>query len=115
VGPIAIRRSTRRLRRHLAGLVLLAALGTAIAGHHTGLTAPDMHHDGMGAAAVEMCLGALTAVGATVAAVAIGVLALGRWPTVAEPGGAAVALAGARAPEARAGPPPLAQLCVWRR
>lgn len=75
----------------------------------------DMHHDGM-STAIEMCMGAFTAVGAAVAAVAIGMLALGRWPDTSElAGGASLTLGGACAPEARAGPPPLSQLCVWRR
>ena len=112
---IAVRRSTRRLRHHLAGLLLVCALGTAIAAHHSGVAMPDMHHDGV-SAAIEMCLGAFTALGAAVAAVAIAMLALCRWPSVSKlPDGASLTLGGACAPEARAGPPPLAQLCVWRR
>ena len=115
MSPIAIRRSTRRLRRHVAGLLLVCALGSAIAAHHTGIGMSDIHHDGM-STAIEMCMGAFTAVGAAVAAVAIGMLALGRWPTTIElAGGASLTLGGACAPEARAGPRPLSQLCVWRR
>jgi hypothetical protein len=116
VGPIAIRRSMRRARRHAAGVVLAVALSGAIAAHHSGIAMGGMHHDGM-SAAIEMCVGAFIAVGAAVVAVAIGILALGRWPTLDEifPAGGLVP-AGARAPEARAGPPPpLSQLCVWRR
>lgn len=116
VSPISIRRATCRLRRHLAGLLLLLALGGAIAAHHSGIGMSDMHHDGM-SAAVEMCVGAFVAVGTAVAAVAIGILALGRWLSVIEllPTGSRTP-AGARAREARAGPPPLlSQLCVWRR
>lgn len=116
VSPIAIRCATRWLRRHLAGLLLVLALGGAVAAHHSGIGLGDMHHDGM-SAAVEMCVGACVAVGAAVAAVLIGMLALGRWPTVLELGpGGTLALAGASAPESRAGPPPPhSQLCVWRR
>jgi hypothetical protein len=116
VSPIAIRSATRRLRRHLAGLVLVAALSGAIAAHHSGIAMGEMHHDGM-SAAIEMCAGAFVAVGAAVAVVAIGILALGRWPTLIEVA-PADALPHSRicAPAARAGPfPPLAQLCVWRR
>jgi hypothetical protein len=107
----------RRLCRHAAGLLLVLALGGAIAVHHGVMGLDGMHHDGMGAT-VEMCLGVFTAVGAAVAAVALGVLALGRWrtPLTLLPAGAlTVRLAGRRGPEARAGPPPLSRLCVWRR
>jgi hypothetical protein len=116
VGPIAIRRSMRRLRRHVAGVVLAVALSGAIAAHHSGIGMGDMHHGGM-SAAVEMCAAAFTAVGAAVAAVAIGILALGRRlaPDELFPAGGATPV-GARAPAARAGPPLLfSQLCVWRR
>jgi hypothetical protein len=116
VGPIAIRRSMRRLRRHAAGVLLTIALSGAIAAHHSGIAMSDMHHDGMGTA-IEMCIGAFTAIGAAVVAVAIGILALGRWPTPVDLFPTAGRLPiGARAPEARAGPHPLfSQLCVWRR
>jgi hypothetical protein len=42
-----------------------------------------MHEDGM-SAAIEMCIGVVSAVRAGVAAVALGVLALGRWATPTE-------------------------------
>jgi hypothetical protein len=105
-----------RVRRHAAGVLLAIALSGAIAAHHSGIAMGDMHHDGM-SAAIEMCVAAFTAVGAAVVAAAIGILALGRWLTTDElfPAGGLVP-AGARAPEARAGPPPpFSQLCVWRR
>lgn len=115
VSPLAARRWMRRLRRHAAGLLLVLALAAAIVVHHGAISLDGVHHDGT-AAAVEMCLGVFTAVGAAVAAIALGVLALGRWrtPLALLPVGA-LRRAGTRAPEARAGPPPLAQLCVWRR
>jgi hypothetical protein len=116
VSPIGIRRATRRLRHHATGLLLVLALAGAITADHSAIGMSDVHHDGMGAA-IEMCLGAFTAVGATVVAVALGILALGRWPAspALTPAGA-LACAGTRAPEARAGPPPrhCSQLCVWR-
>jgi ABC-type anion transport system duplicated permease subunit len=83
------RRYTRRLRRHATGLLLVLATGAAISAHHSGLGMGDMHPDGMGSA-IEMCLGAFTAVGAAVIAVAVGVLALGRWlirPSLVSPVG----------------------------
>jgi hypothetical protein len=115
MSPLRIRRSTRRLRRHAAGLLLVFALGGAVAAHHSGMGAGDMHHGGMSAVA-EMCVGAFTAVGATIAACAIGLVALGRWPTpqVLAPAGVLTAVPAAPHP-ARAGPPPLPLLCVWRR
>jgi hypothetical protein len=116
VSPIGIRSTTRRLRRHMVGMVLVVALSGAIAAHHSGIAMGEMHHDGM-SAAVEMCVGAFVAVGSAVAAVAIGILALGRWPTLIDLA-PADALTHPRtcAPAARAGPLlPLARLCVWRR
>jgi hypothetical protein len=115
MSPLAIRRSTRRLRRHAAGLLLVFALGGALAAHHSGMATGDMHHGSM-SAVVEMCVGAFTAVGATIATVAIGLLALGRWPTpqVLMPAGVLASVPPAPYP-ARAGPPPLSLLCVWRR
>jgi hypothetical protein len=115
MSPLAIRRSTRRLRRHAAGLLLVLALGGAIAAHHSGMGMGDMHHGSMGAV-VELCVGTFTAIGAAVAAVAMGLLALGRWPTplILIPGGVLMSAPPAPYP-ARAGPPPLSLLCVWRR
>jgi hypothetical protein len=114
MSPLGIRRSTRRLRRHAVGLLLVFALGGAIAAHHSGMGPGDMHHGGMSAVA-EMCVGAFTAVGATIAACAMGLLALGRWPTqqVLMPAGVLTSVAPSPYP-ARAGPP-LPLLCVWRR
>jgi hypothetical protein len=116
VSPIAIRSAMQRIRRRLAGLVLFVALSGAIAAHHSGIAIGDMHDDGM-SAAIEMCVGAFVAVGAGVAVVAIGIVALGRWPAVIDLG-PTDALPHSRicAPATRAGPSqPLAQLCVWRR
>ena len=116
MSAIGIRGTTRRLRRHLVGVVLVVALSGAIAAHHSGIAMGEMHHDGM-SAAVEMCVGAFVAVGSAVAAVAMGILALGRWPTLIDLAPAeAFTHFRTRAPAARAGPRlPLAQLCMWRR
>jgi hypothetical protein len=116
VGSIAIRRSMCRVRRHAAGVLLAIALSGAIAAHHSGIAMGEMHHDGM-SAAVEMCVGAFVAVGSAVAAVAIGILALGRWPTLIDLASAnALTQPRTCAPAARAGPLlPLSKLCVWRR
>ncbi|HEX6944551.1 MAG TPA: hypothetical protein VF196_00050 [Casimicrobiaceae bacterium] len=88
----------------------------AIAVHHAG---PLMEHGdhGMGMSpAVELCLGVFTAVGAAVVAVALGVIALGRWcPAVSlAPRGLSRAVA-MPVPRARAGPALLQLLCVSRR
>lgn len=114
VSPLAIRRLTRRLGRNTAGLLVGLAVSGAIVAHYGAMSADGMpgHHDV--SAAVEMCLGMFTAVGAAVVAVAIGILALGRWPSIEllPPGAVAVGIGCA---EARAGPGPLSLLCVWRR
>ena len=116
MGPIALRRLLQRHRRRLASLAVVLVCATAVAAHHGGMAVGDAHHDtGMGAA-VEMCLAAFTAVGAAVVAVALGMIALGRWrpeaqllPTAAWWG------AQPPAPRARAGPSLLLLLCVSRR
>jgi hypothetical protein len=116
VSPLAIRRLARRCRRRGAALLAVAAVGAAIAAHHSGVSEADMHHDGIANAAMELCLGVFVAVGTAVAAVAIGLLALGRWRPPAEL--RAVGLSGACSrpePRARAGPALLMLLCVSRR
>ena len=114
MSPLAIRRAARRLRRHAAGVLVVLALGAIVALHHSGMAAGDMHHSGMGMV-VELCLGVFTAVGATVAAIAIGLRSLGRWrPRRVLPAGARI-VSRHQTVEPRAGPPPQPFLCVWRR
>ena len=117
MGPIAVRRHLRRHRRR-NGLAALAVLvcAAAIALHHTDLGAEQPHHDTGMSAAVEMCLAAFTAVGAAVAAVAVGLIALGRWrpPLVLQAAGLWFAVR-SPVPRARAGPGLLLLLCVSRR
>ncbi len=116
VGPIAIRRQVRRLRRHAAGLLLVIAVAGAVVAHHSDFAPDGLHHD-MALSAVELCVGAFTAVGAAVAAVSLGSIALGRWPTPAPLAPTArIALhGGGPTPLARAGPSLLPLVCVWRR
>lgn len=64
-------------------LAVVARTG-AIATHHSGVVAMSDAHDDPGAAAMELCLGVFAAVGAAVAAVGPGVIALGRWRPPAE-------------------------------
>lgn len=117
MGPIAVRRHLRRHRRG-DGLAALAVVicAAAIALHHIDLAADQPHHGTGMSAAVEMCLAALTAVGAAVAAVVVGLIALGRWrpPLVLEGAGLCVAVR-SPVPRARAGPGLLLLLCVSRR
>lgn len=116
MSPIAIRQATRRSGRRLAGLLALFAVIGTIGVHHSGVAMGNMHHEGMGPDVLELCLGALSAIGATVMAVAVGILALGRWrvPTLGPLNAAFVARRPPLA-RARAGPPLLALLCVRRR
>lgn len=116
MGPMAIRRATRRHTRRKGGLCVVLAVTGVLVLHHSGDAMAGMHHDGMGPTAIEMCIGAFTAIGATVAAVALSVLALGRW-RISPLGPIANVELGRRPPpaRARAGPPPLALLCVLRR
>lgn len=117
MSPLAIRGRIRRHGRRSAGLVALVMILGAVQVHHADLSMGDMPHDG-GVTPIVMtiCAGMLTAIGAAVAAVAIGLLVLGPWP--------------ARRPtflrdvvcdpcpiwaRARAGPPPLLLICVSRR
>ena len=114
MSALAVRRSTRRMRRSAAAVLVVLALGTLIAVHHSSI-AGEMHHAGMGTV-IELCLGVFTAVGAGVAAAGLGMRQLGRWaaPPRMLPLGA---LVGARrlTLEPRAGPPGQPLLCVWRR
>jgi hypothetical protein len=114
MGPLAVRRVTRRLRRHAAGVLIVLALGAIIAVHHAEPAGGDMHHGGMGAM-VELCLGVFTAVGVAVAAIAIALGWLGRRIRPRRLLLTDVNLVGRRLPlEPRAGPPPQQLLCIWR-
>ncbi len=98
-------------------MAALLVLATAIALHHSAIAMGDAMHDDHGmSAAIEMCLGVMTAVGTAVIAVALGVLALGRWrPARALMPTGLVVQAHPPLPRARAGPPLLCLLCVYRR
>jgi hypothetical protein len=117
MSALAVRRATRRLRRHTAGVLVVLALGATIAVHHSAIAGAGMHHDGMRMGAViELCLGVFTAVGVAVAAVALGVRRLGRWDVPARLLPRGVRLVTPRLTrEPRAGPPAQPLLCVWRR
>lgn len=76
----------------------------------------DAHHESGMSTAVEMCLAAFLAVGAAVVAVAVALIALGRWRPPLTPTPSALALwASPPLPRARAGPALLLLLCVSRR
>jgi hypothetical protein len=115
MSALAIRRTTRRLRRHTAGVLVVLALGAIIAVHHSALASGDMHHAGMGTV-IELCLGVFTAVGVAVAAGALGLRWVGRRDTPARALPLGVRLVARRLTlEPRAGPPGQPLLCVWRR
>ena len=107
------------LRYRARGALAVAAVllaGTLLGFHHTDVAA-GQPHPGMDMGAVaEMCVAALTAAGAAVLVVAVGLIALGRWrpPLLMRADGARHAV---RAPlsRARAGPGLLLLLCVDRR
>lgn len=107
-----------RLRRHAAGLLAVLLLAAVVVVHHAepSMSEAGGHHDSGDMAAMEMCLGALVAVGAAVALVGLGSFALGRWKPVRllAPVGLAATI---DVPQAvsRAGPPLLELLCVSRR
>ena len=115
MSALAVHRSTRRLRRHTAALLVVLALGAIITVHHTAIAGGAMHDAGMGTA-IELCLGVFTAVGVAVAAVGLALRALGRWNTPPRllPLGRLVAVRRLSL-EPRAGPPGQPLLCVWRR
>jgi hypothetical protein len=113
MSPLAVRRVTRRLRRHAAGVLIVLALGAIIGVHHSEPAAGDMHHDGMGTV-VELCLGVFTAVGVAVAAIAIALRSFGRCrPPALLPAGVAF-VRWCLTVEPRAGPAPQSLLCIWR-
>ena len=114
---MTIRRGMRRFGRRSVGLLALLTVVGAVQLHHSDLSMGEMHHDGgMNPIVMTVCIGMLTAVGAAVVAVAIGVLALGRWPLLRR--SPLHSVAGGRISllcRARAGPPPLLLICVSRR
>jgi hypothetical protein len=115
MSPLAIRRVTRRLRRHAAGVLIVLTLGALIAVHHSELASSGTDHGGMGMV-VELCLGVVTAVGVAVAAVAIALHSVGRWGRPLRLLPIAVPIVRRRlTPEPRAGPSPQSLLCIWRR
>jgi hypothetical protein len=115
VSPARIRGQLRR-RRHLTVLTATGAIVLALAVHHSGTAVSDMHHDMGMSAAVEMCLGVIGLVGAAVAAVALGLIGLGRWrPALTLVPAAVVSWAGPPDPRSRAGPALLSLLCISRR
>jgi hypothetical protein len=116
VSATSLRRAIHRRRRHAATVAIIVALGGLVAIHHVGPATHPGHHDVDLGVVAETCLGVLGAVGAAVIAVAVGLIALGRWrpPLILWP----PALTAARRPpqpRARAGPALLAVLCVSRR
>ena len=63
----------------MAAFATVLVCSMAIAVHHTGVTTGDTHGEMDMTATVEMYLGAFTAVGAAVLAVALGWFSLGSW------------------------------------
>lgn len=105
----------RRSRHQLAAVMVVLALGSIIAVHHSGVAMGSMHqgmNDGGTAAVMAVCAGVLLAVGAAVVAVAVGSVGLGRWRLASDrfPTGMQK-LVGLPEPRARAGPVVLAFLC----
>jgi len=116
MSAIGLRRLLVRRRRHLAVMAAVVALTALIAMHHSGIAMGDMHDEHGMSAAIELCLGVITAVGTAVTAFALGVLALGRWrPAPALTPVGLVLQTYSPIPRARAGPPLLSLLCVSRR
>jgi hypothetical protein len=109
-------RGQLRRRRHLTMAMATVAVVMALAVHHSGAATSDMHRDMGMSAAVEMCLGVMGLVGAAVAAVALGLIRLGRWRPVVTLAPVAV-VPRARPPLARSrdGPLLLSLLCISRR
>lgn len=116
VSPIALRTQMRRWRHRAAALALVLALVGVVAVHHAAPAMSNAHHDSGVVALAEMCLGVFTAVGAAVVAVALGLLALGRWrPAILLSLGGVLEHPRALRPRTRAGPALLLLLCVSRR
>lgn len=113
MGPIAVHRSIRRLRRGLLAAAALLALTGAVVAHH-GVPVLGAEHHGMEMIDVaEICLAAFTAVGAAVAALAVAAPRLRAWLPLAYAAPATLpAVRRGPRPRCRAGP---AFLCVHRR
>lgn len=117
MGPTAVHRLICRSRRRLAGLLAALALASVVALHHSEMPMGDMggmHHDPGAAMTMTVCLGALVALGAAVAAIAVGVLRLGRRRALTVLAPEALLRADLLRGLARAGPPGLPLLSVWR-
>lgn len=110
---MTIRRAVQRRRRGLVCAFVTVVVVCGLAVHHSELASGAMHHEGM-ATVVEACLGAFTAVGAAVVAVAIGLLAF-RWPRTTACGApSSIAPHRSRRAGIRAGPAHLRLLSVLR-
>lgn len=96
-------------------IAAVLALAGLIAAHHSGMLMDMQHHEGGMAAVVEMCLGVATAVGATLLAAGLSVVALARR----HPQLALLATGVVRTPDVpdartRHGPATVSVLCVSR-
>lgn len=110
-----IRRQLRRHRRHVAVIATVLALVGTLAAHHSGALMHAEHDSGM-VAVIEMCLAAFTAVGAALVAVAVAVVALGRWrPALTLLAAGALTVPDVPVARARHGPAAVWFLCVIRR
>ena len=115
MSPLALRRSVYEVRRPAFGVLLAVVVAVGILNHHTWIPGGD-HGDHHGVtAAVEMCLGVFTAIGAAVAVVCGLLRVTRRRAPAALLASGVVSLPTARSAPARAGPPALSALCVWRR
>jgi len=114
VSPLAIRRLLRRRRRQLVLVATIIALGAMIAAHHSALPMDDISHGMNPVTVAELCLAVFAAVGAAVVAIALGIVALGRWRPVLSLAPATLATVRAPAPRGRDGPALLRLLCVCR-
>ncbi|MCA1679265.1 MAG: hypothetical protein LC777_10135 [Actinobacteria bacterium] len=116
MSPIALRTHMRRWHHHAAALALVLALVGVVAVHHAEPAMSNAHHGSDMVAMAEMCLGVFTAVGAAVVAVALGLLALGRWrPAILLCPRGVLPHPRAPQPRTRAGPALLLLLCISRR
>lgn len=103
-----------RHRRRLTGITVSVLIAGGLAWHHSDVSMAAMHHEDA-APAIEMCLGAFTAVGAVIVAVTMGLVLLGARRGRATPSLPLVRCpAGRHRPTIRAGPAPLLRCCVLR-
>jgi hypothetical protein len=102
-----------RLRRRRGATLAIFAIAASLALHHSAVAHIDPDHHAMGPVA-ELCFGVVTLVGAAVALVSVGLLAIDRRaPRTLDPRGLVTKIASPE-PRARAGPPTLPVLCVFR-